>query len=661
MEEGQDDGYACPLHPRDAIMTADGFGVGVLERPVLPAPLPDTRTRLRDGLSRVPMRLRQVLTLTGGRWAFSWSSYAILFLPASFAIAALEAPTGFTTVGSIGVGLLGVSASFLAGALYVAIFMRGRSKTPASAAVQIGYWVIAGAALGITRVLCVTAWTDADPDIALRLIGSIAGSVVWVPASALVQAMLDIRRQRLEQIDAAGRRLQRVRESATQSLDEQVAALSAAVRTAVEPHIARLSDRVAAINSSLTRNVLKNLAADIDKVGADVVRLTSHRIAEPGSIDTASLQRPRILDEVVLDVLRRPIMWPWVGAVMIIVGTGPEIYRTAGGGTVLLGIVSILASTVILTLVEQRTKRFSDSAAAWTQWGLIVAMAVGVGLVPPLVEGIGPDFKVDTQLTPLFLFAPLVALATVMTSVTVSTRRHTLGLMDELERRNAELRAVATDAHLQADDVRRRVAALLHGPVQGRLSAAAMLLSLHLGHQSGRSISDVVDETAQLLHEASSDLASMAEVPTERESIPQLMSRIEADWRGIVTVSWEYDPAARRYTEDSGISATVSELLVDMVTNAARHGRARSAHLAVEVVPTSADADGLALEVRCANDGTFSPAAPSEGGLVKALLRSMDGEWVVSGENGAVDSVARIPLFSFVRRANIAEPTAFSI
>ncbi|BDI23898.1 hypothetical protein [Herbiconiux sp. L3-i23] len=621
-----------------------------------------TGDRLRDGIARLPGRLRHVLALTGGRWAFAWSSYLIMFLPAAFAIAALEAPTGFTTLGSIGVGLIGVGASFVAGGLYVLLFMRRRSVTPAGLPVQVGYWVTAGAALGIARGLCVSAWTDADPEWVLRLIGSIAGAVVWVPASALVQAMLDIRRQRLEEIDAAGRRLQRVRDTASQSLDEQVAALSSAVRTAVEPHIARLSERVAAINSSLTRNVLKNLAADIEKVGSDVVRLTSHRVAEPGSIDSARLARPRIIDDVVLDVLRRPIMWPWVGAMMIIVGTGPEIYRTAGAGTVLLGVVSILASTVILTVVEQRTKRLTDTAAAWVQWSLIAAIAVGVGLVPPLVEGIGPSFEVDTQLTPLFLFAPLVALATVMTSVTVSTRRHTLGLMDELDRRNAELRSIATDAHLHADDVRRRVAALLHGPVQGRLSAAAMLLSLHLGSQSGRSIEDVVDETGKLLREASHDLEGMTEVAAQRESIPELMTRIEGDWKGIVDVSGDYDPAATPFLDaDSAIAATVEELLVDMVTNAARHGRARTAQLAVAVVPGGSGRFRLALEVRCHNDGAFAPAAPSEGGLVKALLRSMHGEWLVTGESGSVDSVARIPLRPDVREANTGANADYSI
>jgi len=261
------------------------------------------------------------------------------------------------------------------------------------------------------------------------------------------------------------------------------------------------------------------------------------------------------------------------------------------------------------------------------------------------VEGIGPDFKVNTQLTPLFLFAPLVALGTVMTSITVATRRQSLALMDELELQNAAMRSIANQAHLAADDIRRRVAALLHGPVQGRLSAAAMLLSLHVGHQSGRSVEAVVQETGELIREASEDLAALSEPQPASHDLRALLESLTNDWRGIVAVTWAYDDAAVPLLDaDRALRATVCELVVDMVTNAARHGRARNAHLAIAVEVTPLSGNGPVLEVSCRNDGAFSPATPSAGGLVRALLRSMDGHWVVSGEDRAVASIARIPV-----------------
>jgi len=271
------------------------------------------------------------------------------------------------------------------------------------------------------------------------------------------------------------------------------------------------------------------------------------------------------------------------------------------------------------------------------------------------VEGIGPDFKVNTQLTPLFLFAPLVALGTVMTSITVATRRQSLALMDELELQNAAMRSIANQAHLAADDIRRRVAALLHGPVQGRLSAAAMLLSLHVGHQSGRSVEEVVRETGKLIREASEDLAALSESQPVSHDPRELLKSLASDWRGIVTVTWVYDDAAVPLLDaDTALRATVCELVVDMVTNAARHGRARSADLAITVEAAPPGDNGLVLTVRCSNDGVFSQVKPSAGGLVRALLRSMDGDWVVSGEDRAVDSIARIPVRP-VRRTDLAQ------
>ncbi|PVZ95126.1 hypothetical protein DDQ50_00915 [Amnibacterium flavum] len=620
------------------------------------------RTRLSGGIMRLPARVDHLLELAGGKWAFAWSSYAFLFFPAVFAVAALEAPTGFTTLGSIGVGAIGVGSALIVGIVFNYTLLRHRTTRRVHVLVLVFYWVTFGVALGLSRALSVMAWTDADPDLVLRLVGSICGAVVWVPAAAIVQAMLDIRRQRLEELEANKRRLERIRDSAETSLEEQTAALSAAVRTAVQPHIDRLSERVAAINSSLTRNVLKNLAGEIKGVSDDVVRLTSHQVVEPGSIEMQrSMRRPRIFNNIVLEVLMRPITWPWVGSFMIILGTGPEIFRTSGLGTVLLGTGAILAATVVLTLVEHFSAPMSNRRAALFQWGLLVLIAAGVGLVPPLVEGIGPNFKVDTQLTPIFLFVPLVALGTLMTSIAVATRRQTLGLMNELELMNQELEAVAHGAHLQADDVRRRVAALLHGPVQGRLSAASMLLGLHLSRQSNRTTAEVIEETAELIRAATADLAELATVRTERHSVDDVLSSLRTDWSGIVEIDWTYDPVASMFLEaDAALGATVSELVVDMITNAARHGRARHARLSVHAKPESGgpgSAKRLVLEVRCENDGSFAPAAPSEGGLVGALLRTMGGTWTVTGENGAVLSLATIPLRTNVRSANIA-PTA---
>lgn len=69
---------------------------------VRPAPIAQGRVRegiaarLADGVSRMPGRIRYLLDLAGGRWAFHWTSYAFLALPASLAVAALEAPSGFS-------------------------------------------------------------------------------------------------------------------------------------------------------------------------------------------------------------------------------------------------------------------------------------------------------------------------------------------------------------------------------------------------------------------------------------------------------------------------------------------------------------------------------------------------------------------------------------
>ncbi|MET0589779.1 MAG: hypothetical protein ABWZ77_01260 [Naasia sp.] len=631
--------------------------------------------RLADGISRMPGRVRSLFRLAGGRWAFHWTSYAFLALPASLAVAALEAPSGFTLGEAVLTGMISVTSALLFGLVWVRLFMAGRHRKVVHPVVLIGYWASAGVGLGLARAACVTLWTDSPPDLALRLVGSISGSVTWVFAISVVQAMLDLRRERLDELELGAARIDRIRETAASNLEEQNAALARAVREAVEPHILRLRERFQALGGGLSRNHLKNLADDIQRVSGDVVRLASHRVAEPGYLPAGVSTRPRIFTPIALDVVKRPITWPWVGSLMLIVGTGPEIFRTSGLGTMLLGVGGVTAAAVLLLLVEQLTNRLRGRAATWAQWAALVAIIGGVGVVPIVVRGLGgAAVKVDTQVTPIFLFVPLVVIGTVMTSVAVAARRQNEALLRALEVQNDEVKILAHGVQLQADDVRRRVAALLHGPVQGRLSAAAMLLGLHLSQQSGRSLAEVIDETEQILEEAARDLESLALPGEASRTLDEVLIDLRSDWSGLVDVQWTIqDPVQAVLEVDVAVAATVGEIVTDMVTNAARHGRAREARLTLGITrgpaglatATSRPAPDVPwLRILCDNDGSSVEIAPSSGGLVSALLRSMGGEWsITSGDDGVVHSLATIPLASAAAEAAVAarSNTEFSI
>lgn len=220
----------------------------------------------------------------------------------------------------------------------------------------------------------------------------------------------------------------------------------------------------------------------------------------------------------------------------------------------------------------------------------------------------GPEAAVVTSITSVLLSAMLVLLTS---SVGSWRQRQETAQQTFRDLLNEERIAALARARVTSQ-VARDAAQTLHGPVQARLAACAV--AMDTASRAGD-----IDAYALALRQAQQALQTRlfdddpAPLQTPREALTAVVS----PWRGILEASVTIDPDLE---DETGLSHSIEQIVEEALTNAARHGRARSVAITVRREPSgdvlvTVDDDG-----RGPTDG-----APALGSAL--LDRVTGGQW----------------------------------
>lgn len=220
----------------------------------------------------------------------------------------------------------------------------------------------------------------------------------------------------------------------------------------------------------------------------------------------------------------------------------------------------------------------------------------------------GAEAAVVTSITSVLLSAMLVLLTSSVGSwrQRQETAQQTFrDLLDE-ERIAALARARVTS------QVARDAAQTLHGPVQARLAACAVAMD-------AASRAGDIDAYALALRQAQQALQMRLfdDDPTPLQTTQEALTAVVSPWRGILEATVTIEPDL---VDDTGLSHSIEQIVEEALTNAARHGRARSVAISVRREPSG---DVL---VTVDDDGR----GPADGApaLGSALLdRVTGGQW----------------------------------
>ena len=126
------------------------------------------------------------------------------------------------------------------------------------------------------------------------------------------------------------------------------------------------------------------------------------------------------------------------------------------------------------------------------------------------------------------LIAPLIAVSLVLASVVFSLASALFSINEEAGEMLAQTRATIDCLTVERDEIRdrerRRLAILMHGPIQGRLAACVMALNFHMTaaperHDRGPAQA-ILDSILTHLNNVSADLVALASLD-ERVATPE--------------------------------------------------------------------------------------------------------------------------------------------
>jgi signal transduction histidine kinase len=247
-----------------------------------------------------------------------------------------------------------------------------------------------------------------------------------------------------------------------------------------------------------------------------------------------------------------------------------------------------------------------------------VPILFAFSLVPVL-----PAYTAAVLFYPDLKAAVLYGLTISFTSMTVFVSLALLDSLDygsrnyrlALEEQNRELAVEMTLFEQQLWAARRNWSLVIHGTVQASLTAALTRLN-------------APDADKKTLELAKKDLdraiAALTNPPSAQLKFAAAIKDLADTWQGVCDIEIAIPADLKKViAKDARLSMCVNEIFKEAISNAVRHGNARSANIAVRTL------DGKLIEIEIINDG-LPPSAAGRKGLGSALLDELAVDWQLS-------------------------------
>jgi signal transduction histidine kinase len=177
---------------------------------------------------------------------------------------------------------------------------------------------------------------------------------------------------------------------------------------------------------------------------------------------------------------------------------------------------------------------------------------------------------------------------------------------------------------------RRNWSLIIHGTVQASLTAALTRLN-------------AADADKKTLTLAKKDLdraiAALSTPPSLDVKFTPALKEIVATWQGVCDIQVDIDSAVKKVvSKDPRLSMCVNEILKEAISNAVRHGDARTAQASLKL------ADEGVIDLTVANDGK-APRIGVRKGLGSNLLDELTVGWSLDFDSATDQTIltARLP------------------
>jgi signal transduction histidine kinase len=487
--------------------------------------------------------------------------------------------TGFDLIATL---LLGPLLSGLVLWIASITVLRGRFRETQSAAVVIIVWLLAACIRGLSAVTYLRLQNIESNLSPGQLIAGVLFLFGWTVLLTYLVASSNFYRLRSLDADALLEVTRRYENRRALVVHQESSRLNGIIRDWLIPEMDALRLAIAELRLGAARSRWIQVSERTGGIMIDQVRSASRDVI----IDEGEATEIQSSTDVfgnrwvtLFTDLRSMDLSVWLSTALFAgFGALVAIPRLGLPGYVL---IAAITGTAFISLFIGRTilRRFSptrflglSTAAVYLVTGVIVAFIV------PWLPG-------SDQITAIPMLQIFIIIFSLVGGVAASAIRQYQLRWDTYFRHQLELieyyRQLDADLAREQLRVRRQTSRLLHGPVQGNLAAMTLCLKIHAARPEAEFLSEsnsAIARSLNLLEEAQSTLhGTLAEPVVTEASLSEYLDTLRSAWSGLIRIDCLVGPEVISIIDEApGQRTTIIAVLEEAVTNASRHGDART-------------------------------------------------------------------------------------
>lgn len=451
-------------------------------------------------------------------------------------------------------------------------------------------------------------------EVAYRLVGSGIFTFCVIPIATILVSNFNRANKTLEQLEAQTLRRTSRLNSMKIEIAEQKAQIAGRVSGLLMPVIEDVIQRVNAAKGSDLGNQISALRNTVDNIVRPLsqsVAREENKLSDPGVELAKANLLSRLNPKTRLEVSQ--LFLPGLSAFLLtMLCSSPIItFGGVGVGVILLSILAV-ATFVILALFKRVTSSLELNAIPGLLLVLLSYTIISV-VVTASIAAIKPEL--------LAISAPRLISLNLIFGVVFFVAQSRYQVLQKsssaLETVNRELELLNAQAKQELWINRRRIASVLHGPVQAALYVSAMRLA-----QSKRPSKKLLLEVNSDLHQA---LYALRFDQNEKTSVRKVFREIIDVWSGVCEIYLNvpktvYDIAKR----DTNAAESLVEIVREATSNAIKHGGA------TEIEVTADYANGL-IHLQVLNNGKAPTKQQASSGYGTQVLNELALNWSLAG------------------------------
>ena len=548
---------------------------------------------------------KRLFQQVGSRYALS-NQALILFLVPAFGVGLIFDQTRSDS--SIEYRLISTTIGYLATIiplLIARLFLRNKPRRSRPTLIM-SVFLLAGLVRGASILeFSILSGEFQEGELLYRLVGGPLFTLISLTLNAILASNYARHKEALVQLAAERLRLQVRSAGVLARVQQQQEELVAKVETLIRPAVRRIQETSTTDSSAALISSLRDTADE-------VVRPLSREVAE-GSDDLNFASEPaavRVKSALPKRVILGEFLLPFWAATMTI---GLLVSSTVLLEEPLTAFVVLILIFVLVFgfggIVQSLTKKLEiPTLAAWVIIPFTYAFPLSTFFVlKPLLN----MQTTDAQLLTMLFFECILGMLLFFSQLVQLQRRETT---ERLEDVNKQLEVISSRLSQELWLNRKRMAALLHGPVQASLYAAAM------------GMAQTNNPTAEYLSKVQKDIESALEQLNnpnrlESETLVSVLNQIRDLWSDSVEINIQIaDELQQAITNEPLTCEATIELTRELVTNSIKHGKANQ----VQVRISSIDKSRFGVEV--IDNG--SPSDPeAEPGYGTKVLNELSLKW----------------------------------